>query len=458
MMGAITPRGESRLQRSKAVVGLGWAGVLMLGVAGCAPMSVGAPVVTDMPRGTEERSRLNGVTEGVVGQDGSRVSVHLTDHCDVQRFDQIERTTIREHHNDASQNDWYAGIAGALAAGAGAVAIASPASVQPADGSRSVQEVRGGGYALVGLGVALLAVPVIDYVRVHREVEHKVERVVEPGPVLRRNQPCTPPASGTEVLARYPDGRVLSLGRTDANGNAVANLDETTPADCFFSRDARVVLSSAGNELGTISLSALYDEREAAAWQRAQLNDCSTSVAEGACDEQAAYVRRYSEGPHAVEARAAVVAAADRRAIALDDAAWAGIDPSACTSLAKRDVVAIEASCAPLEQYVRAYPLGRHAEAARATLLPAKQLVAQLEQQEANREAARVAVGSAGNYIPYAGNGGGPTLCADGMISNSSGRGTCSHHGGVAGGSSRSSGGGNRHSSGGGRRSGGRRK
>jgi hypothetical protein len=37
-------------------------------------------------------------------------------------------------------------------------------------------------------------------------------------------------------------------------------------------------------------------------------------------------------------------------------------------------------------------------------------------------------------FIPYPGNGGGPTLCADGMYSHSSGRGTCSHHGGVSGG------------------------
>jgi hypothetical protein len=41
---------------------------------------------------------------------------------------------------------------------------------------------------------------------------------------------------------------------------------------------------------------------------------------------------------------------------------------------------------------------------------------------------------SAGMFIPYAGNGGGPTLCSDGMYSHSSGSGTCSHHGGVAGG------------------------
>ena len=39
-----------------------------------------------------------------------------------------------------------------------------------------------------------------------------------------------------------------------------------------------------------------------------------------------------------------------------------------------------------------------------------------------------------GTFIPYQGNGDGPTLCSDGTYSHSSGRGTCSHHGGTAGG------------------------
>ena len=42
-------------------------------------------------------------------------------------------------------------------------------------------------------------------------------------------------------------------------------------------------------------------------------------------------------------------------------------------------------------------------------------------------------VSGPGGYIPYEGNGRGPTLCADGKWSRSSGRGTCSHHGGVSG-------------------------
>lgn len=36
-----------------------------------------------------------------------------------------------------------------------------------------------------------------------------------------------------------------------------------------------------------------------------------------------------------------------------------------------------------------------------------------------------------GNFIPYGGNGLGPTQCFDGKWSHSSGRGACSHHGGA---------------------------
>lgn len=53
-------------------------------------------------------------------------------------------------------------------------------------------------------------------------------------------------------------------------------------------------------------------------------------------------------------------------------------------------------------------------------------------QQPANGAGATVP--SPRMFIPYEGNGRGPTLCRDGMYSHSSGPGTCSHHGGVAGG------------------------
>ena len=52
-----------------------------------------------------------------------------------------------------------------------------------------------------------------------------------------------------------------------------------------------------------------------------------------------------------------------------------------------------------------------------------------------------VVAAPAGQHIPFEGNGGGPTICADGSVSGSSGRGTCSHHGGVEGGARRHGGG-----------------
>ena len=47
------------------------------------------------------------------------------------------------------------------------------------------------------------------------------------------------------------------------------------------------------------------------------------------------------------------------------------------------------------------------------------------------RESRETGEHAPGPFIPYHGNGKGPTPCADGTWSRSSGRGTCSHHGGI---------------------------
>ncbi len=429
-------------------------GVSALAFMGCAPMSVGAPVVTDVPRGSEERARPNGATDAAITRDGMAIEVQLSDHCDVQRFDRFERTTIREHHNDAPQNDWYAGIGGALIGGAGALAVAEPSRMTPSDGSRSATEVRGGGFALIGLGAALLAVPVIDYVRAHREAEHKVERVEEPGPLVRRDTRCGPPPGGTEVLARYPGSRTLSLGRTDARGTIRADLDALTPPDLLFRRDATVALDGPSGTLGELPLADVYDHRDAAAWRAAEATECSTSVEEQACVAHVTYVARYPDGTHAGQARVAIEAARQRRRAFADEAAWALLDGGACRVPAKNDVAVIETACSPVQQYLAEYPDGLHADAAREILKPSRVVLARLEEAQARRDREEAASPATGAFIAYAGNGGGPTLCSDGSLSHSSGRGTCSHHGGIAGGGSSRATGGSR--GGGSRSSGGR--
>ncbi len=433
-------------------VGLG-----ALASAGCATMGVGPALVTDVPKGVEHRPIPSGSSDGVVTQDGLRVSVRVAEHCNVLRVDKIERTTIRKHQNLTPQNDWWAGIGGALLITAGAVAIAKPATMQPEDGSASLEEVRGGGYAMVGLGALLAAVPVIDYVRANREAQHTVERVEEPGPLVQHDVRCGAPPEGTELTSRDPEGRTISLGRTDPRGVVSANLDEVVPAAWAFSKDARLVVHLGDRPLGEVALDDLYVHREAAAWQLAESNACRTSLDVSACDAQAAYLRRFPDGAHAAEARQWVDDAGGRRRVAADEAAWASLEPRACRTPAKNDPAVIEEACAPIEQYLAEYPDGLHAEAARDALRPAKAILARLEEAEARRAyVAAASTVSPGAFIPYAGNGGGPTPCADGTWSHSSGRGTCSHHGGIAGGSSRRSGGG--HYSSGGSRGGGHRR
>lgn len=433
-------------------VGLG-----AVGSAGCARMGVGPAVVTDVPKGVEHRSIPNGSSDGIVSQDGLRVSVRVAEHCNVLRIDKIERTTIRKHQNLTPQNDWWAGIGGAALIAAGAVAIAKPATMQPKDGSASVEEVRGGGYVMVGLGALLVAVPVIDYVRAQREAVHTVERVDEPGPLVQHDIRCGAPPEGTELTGRDPQGRTISLGRTDRRGVVSANLDEVVPTAWAFSKDARLAVHLAERQLGEVALAELYAHREAAAWQLAESNTCRTSLDATACDAQAAYVSRFPEGTHVAEARQAIEDARARRRIAADDAAWALLDTRACRTPAKNDPTIIEGACAPIERYLAEYPDGLHAETAREALRPSKAILARLEEAEERRARADAASAvSPGAFIPYAGNGGGPTPCADGTWSHSSGRGTCSHHGGIAGGGSRRSGGG--HYSSGGSRGGGHRR
>jgi len=400
---------------------------------GCAPMSVGPAVVTDVPLSTGRQSNLTGARQGAIAQEGTRVSARLVEMCDVKQVDTIQRTSIREHKNDAPQNEWWAAIGGTVFVGAGALAVANPGTLQPKDKDVSEKEVRGAGYAMLATGAVLLAVPIIDYFRVHRVAEHEVERVDVMGPTLQRNVPCAAAPRGTEVFARYPDGRNVRLGSTDAMGRLDADLASATPSDWFFPPNARAALFSDRGDLGDVSLTQLFVTREAAAWRAAESSSCATSVDEDACSTHAAYAQNYPSGVHVAEARLALDEASARRRLAAEEAAFAALDLRVCSAV-KADRDAIEVACGPLSQYLAEFADGRHVAAVQQASRPAQALYARLDADEEREGGEEVSVVSSGGFIPYAGNGGGPTLCADGMTSHSSGRGTCSHHGGVAGG------------------------
>ena len=406
--------------------------IASLAAVGCAPMSVGAPMVTDVPKGHEERVSANGQFDDEVRHEGSRVALRVTDLCDVQRIERIERTTVREHHNDAPGNDWLAGIGGAVLAGTGVVSVASPETLRRGDVELSKNEVRGTGYALIGVGALLLTIPVIDAIRVHRVAERHVEQVEAPGPFLKHGIPCTTPRRERDVFALFPNGRELFVGSLSSQGRLNLSLAESTPHDWSFAREDAVSFRVGNREIGKATLAALYDERDAIAWQLTESSDCESSLADDACSPQEAYLSRYPRGNHAATATQLITAAANRRHTAREEAAWKQLDLQACAKPPKRNLLAIEAACEPLTKYLGEFPAGERASTVRDALHDGRAVYAALQEAAERRASARVAPVSTGNFIPYAGNGRGPTLCADGSWSHSSGRGTCSHHGGIA--------------------------
>ena len=436
------------MRASRSFVWAAFVGLVALGVNACAPMGVGPPVVTDVPKHVEQRSMGTGATDDAVTQEGSRLIVRVTELCDVQRVTRVERTTVREHQNEAPQNDWWAGVGGVVLAGLGAVTVVEPRPLKGSDGHEYTKaEVRQGGYLLVGLGAALLAVPVIDAIRANSVADRRVEEVEVPGPFLRRNVACGGAQVGKEIALHFPEGQRVEIGQTGPKGRLVVDLSALTPAGVFFARDQSATVEASGRPIGRASLAALYDEREAAAWQLAEASLCRTSLDESACEPVGFYAAHYAGGEHATAARTLLDDAAARRLRAREEAAWGQLDLRACRAPKKQDRETIEAACAPLSAHLNEFPEGPHVDELRATLRPAEALTARLKAAEERRAEATAAIGSwgdaddeptrvpsTGKFIPYAGNGRGPTLCADGMWSHSSGRGTCSHHGGVGGG------------------------
>jgi hypothetical protein len=98
-----------------------------------------------------------------------------------------------------------------------------------------------------------------------------------------------------------------------------ANLDDVTPPDLFFAKDARVTLRAANADLAEAPLAALYAHREGAAWRRAESSSCTTSLDESACELDATYARNYPAGEHVADARLAIEEANKRRWAAAED-------------------------------------------------------------------------------------------------------------------------------------------
>jgi hypothetical protein len=370
-----------------------WAAFLCLAALSanaCAPMVVGPPVVTDMPRGIEARLNGTGATDNAVAQEGSRVAVRVTELCDVQSVTMVERTTIHEYQNDAPHKDWWAGIGGGVLAGVGVTSVVNPKGVRSNDPDLTDADVRQSGYLLIGLGAALLTVPVIDAIRANSVAERKVEEVEAPGPTLRRNVACGKPQVAKAITLSYPDGRQVEVGPTNPQGRLTVDLAEQTPRDLFFARDGIATIYADEREIGRASLTTLYDERAATAWHLVESSACNTSLDDASCSAADFYVTHYAGSDHTTDGRKLLADASTRRLRAREEAAWGQLNLQACRSPAKRDLETIEAACAPLATHLAEFPEGPHVEELSAAMRPSEAISARLKAAEERRVAVSI--------------------------------------------------------------------
>lgn len=342
--------------RPNGFVSYGLLGALLFGGAACAPLAVGPAAVTEIPKGTEERALVTGAYQGTLEHSGTELAVHVERLCNVERFDLVERTTVRSYENGAPANSVWTGIGGALFACLGGTLAATPSTF--ADGSTSSNaQVRAAGFGVLAVGAALLAIPAIDYVRTHGEAERHVERVAEPGPMLRHGEACGFAPIGTRVNVELA-GNIAPLGTVDERGQLRVDLADVIPIAWQVGPADRAFVKAEDSGIGELSLAELYVRREAAAWNSAAASAC---IETSECDRERAYARDFAAGPHAKDADERIAASEARVRAAEEEKAWQAIDVAACSKPAPKSTRHdVEVACAPLRAFATAYPASAH--------------------------------------------------------------------------------------------------
>ena len=367
-------------------------------IAGCAPLGVGPAAVTDVPRGSEEHALPTAAYQGRIEQHGPDLTVQVERLCNIERFDVVERTTVRSYENTAPASSVWTGIGGALFAGIGATLAVSPSTFGDASDS-SNKQVRAAGIGVLAVGAALLAIPAIDYLRVHREAERKVERVAEPGPILRHAEGCGVAPAGTKVALELTAGTTTVLGAVDDRGRLHVDLREAIPSAWRFQRSDRAFVRIDESGLGDLPLAELYATRDDDAWQKLAASACIDAVVPAACDGERDYARDYPDGAHARDVQDRIAGADARFHAAEEEQAWRALDVAACAKPSPKSTSNdVEAACLPLHAFVAAYPASAHAAELAPAFTAERTTRARLDRAEART--ARPQAAGYGAFIP----------------------------------------------------------
>jgi hypothetical protein len=235
----------------------------------------------------------------------------------------------------------------------------------------------------------------------------------------------------THLQANEPEAAATDLGCASAGARKKPDARSLT---------ARIALARADRCIAsrdwTCSLRNVNEARSSGATAEADARQASARTAiQAEFEETAQLATKEKELRRRVDH--------ETRALALWTdylAATAGQAPSIVTTLERakaRDDQAlarqVEAERKRAAEQERQRLIAEERERRRQEVLEKRRIAAEeaAERREQAAERRRQAADSERHYIEYEGNGGGPTQCADGSWSHSSGRGTCSHHGGI---------------------------
>jgi hypothetical protein len=317
------PVGLSRRRGSSMLRTLLSCGALGLAIVslGCAEIAHGPRTLVDETvLSTRRQVHPNRTSRATVEQTGTEIRVTATQVCDLIEVKEVRRTFETDLENKALVPEIALLSVGAVPAGLGVLFLVDSPNVY--DNDRNARQFNASGKSgavaagvvFLTWGVAIMTVPVIDFVRAAGS-EDAEETTTEEGPVLRRDIPCeggVVPAAHRSVSGRIP-GDFFQFGQTDASGMFTVDLVAAVPSRIFESSRPPTSLDVLVDNavVGTVSLAGVDEiqsrdrrQQDAAAWAKVDVIACrSASPDQPACDEVRAYMQQFPNGEHLEKAR-----------------------------------------------------------------------------------------------------------------------------------------------------------
>ncbi len=237
-------------------------------VTGCAEIGFQTPVATDKLIRTIQSDTDNGGAVVEVKQTGTTVRLRVSDACDSQESQIVERTTVREAKNNSSTLDWTLAVLSGAAVGTGFGLVANAKRVYPNDDNSRLYNPTGPdsarvyGYTFIAVGAALLAVPIVDAIRANQS-QTEVDRLTVPSRDISMGHACPRRRLSAAAVSTVLTEAIPLLGRTDKYGRLSVDLDRVIDVDAVLPATQETIpILVNGKALGALEIGPLRALRE----------------------------------------------------------------------------------------------------------------------------------------------------------------------------------------------------